>query len=111
MTRRKVTELDVPLFENLPAAKGSPREQPRPTRCYQFGPCPHHTSRKLTGLVRSGRHLYWKPHYVRTYGSSRLCTASDAPLCSAPVKRGGPLCPCGGHGETHSRAVDPTTTD
>lgn len=118
MTSRKgkVTELDVPLFDNLPAAQGSSRDQPKPPRSVEFGWCPNHKGTRLTGLVRGGRHLYWRTHYVATYGSRRLCTASDAPLCSAPATRiyhgqYPPVCPCGGRGDNHSQAADSTATD
>jgi hypothetical protein len=107
MTRRKVTDLDVPLFDNLPAVQGSSREQATPQRSVEFGRCPHHAGGGVTGLVRGGRHLYWRAHFVRTYGSRRLCIASEAPLCSAPAKGiHQPLCPCGGRGDTNQPTTD-----
>jgi hypothetical protein len=95
MSKRSVSHLDVPLFTDLPTASSSTREEAAAQRSVAFGRCPHHSSHQLTGIVRGGRHLYWRAHYVRTYGSARLCTASDAPLCTAPVDRHGPPCPCG----------------
>jgi hypothetical protein len=99
MPKRTVSNLDVPLFTDLPTTSnhGSQEEEPA-QRSVAFGRCPHHAGKGLTGIVRGGRHLYWRAHYVRTYGSYRLCTASEAPLCSVPVDRLGPPCPCG---ETH----------
>lgn len=89
------------LFEPPPQ---QPRRKPGAIRSVAQGKCPHHTSdtaRTLTGIVRGGRHFYWKPHWVNKYRSRTMCIASDAPLCSVPAldtepNHPTPKCPCGG---------------
>lgn len=101
MTKSPVTEYDQPLFGDLPPQQV--KRRPAPIRSVAQGKCPHHTSdtsRQLTGLVRGGRHFYWKPHHVNTYGSRRMCIASDSPLCNTPAIatepwHDTPKCPCG----------------
>lgn len=104
MTRSRATEFDQSLFGDgveLPP-RFPPRNKAKPPRSVAQGKCPHHTSdtaRTLTGLVRGGKHLYWKPHWVNRYGSRAICIASDSPLCSTPAietepNHPTPKCPC-----------------
>jgi hypothetical protein len=80
----KPTDLDTPLPFDLPPQQ--PKRRPRPIKTVAQGKCPNHVSDKgtLVGIVRGGKHLYWKPHHVNTYGSSKLCSASNASLCVVP---------------------------
>lgn len=88
------------MFHVEPAP--APERQPRP-KTVARGVCPlHRFDLKLTGVVRSGRHYYWRAHTIPMGLAARpiLCSASNAPLCSAPaaVVAGypTPTCPCGG---------------
>lgn len=90
----------TPLGLEIPKAGGDSQERPKAAKSVAYGKCPNHTGDRLVGLIRGGRHLYWRSHKVKTYGSERTCSASDAPLCSVPsrtvVSAETPLCPCGG---------------
>lgn len=82
---------------------GAPKVQERTTRAKTIarGVCPNHMwSGQLTGVIRYGQHYYWREHWIRAEHStrSRLCTASSAPLHSAPAIdvpfQPRPDCPC-----------------
>jgi hypothetical protein len=87
------------LFPDPPPA---PRSEKTPApRSVAHGACPSHTGGlTLTGVVRGGRHFYWRLHYVRQGKGARICTASNAPLHSMPARdvigHKTPICPCGG---------------
>ena len=83
-----------------PAPQQPPVRPPLP-RSVGRAACPGHPYQYgLIGLVRSGRHLYWREHRVAQGKGFRLCRASDAPLCTMPARQvpgyTAPHCPCGG---------------
>lgn len=69
-------------------AKPAGRERLRRPRsvAQAFCPCCHRETakgdRKLTGLVRQGDHLVWRPHDIVTWAGTRIpCRASSVPAC------------------------------
>lgn len=92
-----------PLFERLP--RSEPVRKAAAPKSVAFGVCPNHPWQlRLTGLVRHGRHLYWRGHSVPAARGHRprWCTASDAPLHTVAALQMAhqpcPTCPCGQSG-------------